>query len=152
MIECLPIGICAWNYRLTGATPDETARLTFDWLSEQGEIRTLGASYLVSKVGIFSGTWQLEREDEVVAVARKLNPFTRIFEIEFRGGIAVLEAESPFFRAMVLRMPDGEGGSIRPVHPLTRRATMEMAGVPFEIQCFAFWLTALMWRRAANSQ
>lgn len=151
MVACNPLGLFSWNYRLTGPTPDESATVEFQWLSEQGLISTPRGQYRVSKSGILSGSWILSQGGKPMADARKPNPFTRRFEIDFGDRSAVLEPESALFRPMILTMPDGGGGRIAPLHPFTRRATMDMAGVPFHMQCFAFWLAALMWKRAASS-
>lgn len=150
MIRCDPIGICSWTFRLTGATPDEAATIRFQWVSEEGTIHTPRTCYQVVKLSMFSGTWQLEQDEAVVAVARKRNPFVRRFEIEYGNRCAVLEAETALSRVMKLSTPNA-GGYIAPAHPFTRRGTIEVVGIPFEIQCFAFWLTALIWRRAASS-
>lgn len=151
MIACDPVWLFSWNYQVKGSAAGETARIERRWFSEQGAIETPRARYQIVKQGIFSGTWHLERDETVVAVARKPNPLTRRFEITFAGQFAVLEAQSMFSRAMRLTTPNGAGGSIVPLHPFTRRATMDLPGIPFDIQCFALWLTVLMWRRAAKN-
>jgi hypothetical protein len=151
MIRCDPIGICSWAFRLTGPTSDEAATIRFRWVSEEGTIDTPKACYHVAKLGMFSGTWQLERDGAVAAVARKRNPLLRRFEIEYDGRRAVLEAQTALSRVMILNTPNAGGGTIAPAHPFTRRGTIEVVGIPFEIQCFAFWLTALIWKRDSSS-
>jgi hypothetical protein len=151
MIRCDPIGICSWTFRLTGTTSDETATIRFRWVSEEGTIDTPRAHYQVAKSGMFSGIWQLEQDGAVVAVARKRNPFLRRFEIEYDDQCAVLEAQTALSRVMKLSTPNAGGGYIAPAHPFTRRGTIEVVGIPFEIQCFAFWLTALLWKRDSSS-
>ncbi len=151
MIRCDPMGICSWSYRLTGAAAEQTATLVIYWPGEQGAIATPNGNYQVHKPRMLGGVWQLELNGDVVAVAEKPNPFTRRFEIKSGAGSAVLEADSPFSRNMVLAAPDGKSGLIAPAHPFTRRATMEETGLPFELQCFAFWLSVILWRRAANN-
>ncbi|MCX7009741.1 MAG: hypothetical protein NTY53_21280 [Kiritimatiellaeota bacterium] len=151
MIRCDPMGICSWNYRLTGEAEEQTATIEIYWPGEQGAITTPSVHYQVVKLGMFSGTWQLGLNGKIVAMAEKPNPLTRRFEIKFGEETAILEAESPLSRIMVLSTPDGKSGVITPAHPFTRRATMEDTGLPFELHCFAFWLSAILWRRAANS-
>lgn len=151
MIRCDPMGICSWNYRLTGAATEQTANIIIYWPGEQGAIATPSGSFQVHKPGMLGGVWQLELNGIVVAVAEKPNPFTRRIEIKSGEVTAVLEAESPFSRNMRLSAPDGKSGLIAPAHPFTRRATMEETGLPFDLQCFAFWLSVILWRRAANN-
>lgn len=150
MISCTPAGFCSWDFRLRGTAPGEVATITFQWFTEQGTIETPGACFQVVKPGLLKGEWQFERDGAVAAVGRKTSPFARRFEIEFDGQAAVLEAESAFGRAMRLTTPGG-GGRIAPLHAFTRRATITVSGVPFHIQCVAFWLTALTWRRSAEA-
>lgn len=66
-------------------------------------------------------------------------------------GVRTIGATSTFSRARVFTAPNQGGGTIAPACWLSRRATMDIAGVPFAIQCFAFWLTALIWKRNAQS-
>lgn len=88
----------------------------------------------------------------MIVLARKTSPVQRRFELEYEGGTAILEAESVFRRAMRLTTDSGTGGLyIAPLHAFTRRAVMEMNRVPFAVQCAAFWLTVLMWRRDSDS-
>jgi hypothetical protein len=63
-----------------------------------------------------------------------------------------LKASSAFTRAFEIKCDDRRVGTIRPDHAFTRRAEIECAEVvPERIQLFAFWLTVLAWRRAANN-
>lgn len=151
MITCKPTSLFSWNYLLQGETPDETATVEFNWFSEQGTITAGPEVYTVAKLGVFSGTWQLEQGHAVLAVARKPNAFTRRFEIEYGPRTGIPEAVSAFSNAMQFIAPNHGGGTISPAHWFSRRATLDIAGVPFPIQCFLFWLTALTWKRSSES-
>jgi hypothetical protein len=80
----------------------------------------------------------------------KRNALTRSFDIHARSGQYSLEAASFAMRSMVFRGPGGSA-TIAPAHAFTRRAIIDGSCPDFEIMCFAFWLTALTWRRAANN-
>ncbi|MCW1884858.1 hypothetical protein OKA04_08970 [Luteolibacter flavescens] len=120
------------------------------WYSERGGLWVDGESFTVCKGGAWSGHWRLEGAEGVLFTAQKISAFRRSFEISGHGVKATLCAESAFGRAMRL-----EGGGmnvlIRPVHPFTRRAEIHGEVRDFRLVAFAFWLTALIWRRAASS-
>lgn len=86
----------------------------------------------------------------ILFTAKKTSAFARTFEIAGGDLQATLHAASAFGRTMIL-----EGGGqdlvIAPAHPFTRRATMTGRCGDFRLAAFAFWLTSLIWRRAANS-
>jgi hypothetical protein len=148
MIECLPVGICSWDYVLRG--DGHEARIVFNWMSEQGRLWLDGREYRIEKDGPFSGSWRMESDEATLFTARKTSAFTRTFEIAGAGVQATLHAASPFGRTMVLETGGGPC-VIAPAHPFTRRATMSGTCGDFRLAAFAFWLTGLVWRRAANS-
>lgn len=148
MILCLPKGICSWNFDLR--TSGHSASVEFDWMGEQGAMTIDGMPHEVRKHGMFSGQWTLEANSTTLASAQKSNPFTRSFDLTTSSGTVVLRAESAFGRAMLLEGADFHG-LIAPVHPFTRRASITGQVPDFRIACFAFWLAALVWRRAAQS-
>lgn len=148
MIECLPAGICSWNYLLRGDGHD--ARVDFNWMSEQGRLWIGSREYRIEKDGPFSGSWRMESAEGTLFHAQKCSAFTRTFEITGAGVQAMLHAASAFGRTMVLES-GGEQSIIAPAHPFTRRASMSGTCGDFRLAAFAFWLTGLTWRRAANS-
>jgi hypothetical protein len=81
---------------------------------------------------------------------QKTNPLTRTFEISGAFGSAELRAQSAIGRTMVADGPD-LSFTITPEHAFTRRATISGSWIDFKIVSFAFWLTIITWRRAANS-
>ncbi len=97
-----------------------------------------------------SGTWVLQQNGRELMMARKPNPFTRTMEILYGGNRYLLEAKSAFGRTMIL---SGRGTSceITPAHSFTRRASISGQWEDFTTVAFAFWLTSLMWKRAAQS-
>jgi len=148
MILCLPKGICSWNFDLSEA--GHSASVEFDWMGEQGAMTIDGKRHEVRKHGVFSGHWTLEANSTTVATARKSSAFTRSFDLATSSGGAVLRAESAFGRTMLLEGADFHA-VIMPAHPFTRRASITGQIPDFRITCFAFWLAALVWRRAAQS-
>lgn len=119
-------------------------------MRERGRIELGDVEYAVVKHGIASGKWTLEGAGGILLTARKHNPFTRRFGIVGAGVQADLRAPSVVSRRMELT-GGGVHCRIRPQHGFTRRATIvgDCADVP--LVCFAFWLTVLTWRRAANT-
>ena len=148
MIECLPCGICSWSYDLDG--DGHRGHTTLRMMSEQGDLSVDGQSFAVVKEGVWSGRWRLESGSGVLFTAQKSSAFMRTFEISGNGGGAVLSAESAFKRAMRL---EGNQANVvmRPVHAFTRRAVITGEAEDFRLVVFAFWLTALLWRRAASN-
>lgn len=148
VIECNPLGICSWDFELQGE--GLRARCGFGWPTESGWIDVDGSSFAVNKQGFFSGKWELVRALRTMATAEKRSTFTRSFDIHTSSGQYTLEADSFATRTMFLRGPGGSA-TIEPAHVFTRRATIKGSYPDFETLCFAFWLTALTWRRAANN-
>lgn len=148
MIECLPAGIGSWNYLLRG--DGQEARIEFNWMGEQGRLRVGDEEFRIEKDGLFSGSWRMESDQGTLFTALKSSAFTRTFEIAGRGVHSTLHAASAFGRTMILDS-GGQQSVIAPAHPFTRRASMSETCGDFHLAAFAFWLTGLIWRRAANS-
>jgi len=146
-IECAPRGICSWNFLLRG--DGHSAEIRLSTLLEKGGLVADGVVYEVHKGGWLSGEWTLLEGGQPVVLARKPSAFWRRFDLSGPSGGGVLEAT---WGSRTMRL-DGAGMScrIKPVHLFTRRATIEGSFEDFRVVAFAFWLTALMWRRAANS-
>jgi hypothetical protein len=141
------MGIGSWNYLLEGdgcSTQTELNRM-----SESGRL-IVGPSYHeVLKQGFMSGTWVLEKNDRELMAARKPNPFTRTMEIVHGGNRYLLESKSAFGRTMLLS-GRRTACEITPAHSFTRRASISGQWQDFMTVAFAFWLTSLMWKRAAQ--
>jgi len=148
MIRCTPIGICSWNYQLEGAGC--SARTELNLMGESGRLFAGTSIHEVVKQGFMSGTWMLVRNGAGIASARKPNPFMRTFAIEGVGGVCMLEARSAMGRTMLFSGP-GISCEITPEHPFTRRANITGQWNDFTTVAFAFWLTSLLWRRAASN-
>lgn len=148
MIECLPAGIFSWDYVLRG--DGHEARISFNWMSEQGRLWIDSHEYRIEKDGPFSGSWRMESAVGTLFHAQKSSAFTRTFGITGAGVQARLHAASAFGRTMILES-GGQQSVIAPAHPFTRRASMSGTCGDFRLAAFAFWLTGLTWRRAANS-
>lgn len=148
MIRCLPIGICSWDYDLQG--DGHHAQLGFRSMREQGDLFIDQIQHEVVKPSVFTGEWNFMGPQGQVFSATKLGIFTRGIEIQGREGAFNLGALSAFGRTMLVDGP-GTNFQIAPDHAFTRRASVEGTWQDFRLVCFSFWLTAMMWRRAARS-
>jgi hypothetical protein len=143
--------MCSWNYLVRGPEAGD-AIVTFNFLSEQGTIALGGVTLQVVKQGWLSGHWTLDTEAGPYAQAVKPNALFRSFNIDAGGQQFNVAAASPIGRTFNITADGQTLGTIRPAHPFTRRAFVECdSSVPELVQLFAFWLTALTWKRAANS-
>jgi hypothetical protein len=143
-----PSSIFGWDFDLTGPV---SGLASFDWLGESGQIQVDGVLYQVVKQGWLSGEWTLERAGEVYARASKTGVFGRAMQIDGAGMTLTLNPHTPFTRSFDIDANGRCVGSVTPDHAFTRRATIDIARtVPAEMQVFAFWLIALLWRRAAR--
>jgi len=151
MIRCTPRSLCSWDYDLNGE--GHQAVVEFNWGSEQGMIRAGGKHFDVCKQGVMSGHWTLEHSGVRVASGIKTSVFTRGFEIESPMGSLELLAQSAFSRSFALERAGRTIAVIEPAHAFTKRATIETAerDCDFPTLAFAFWLTAINWRRAASN-
>jgi hypothetical protein len=151
MLTCLPQSVCSWNYRVRGASAGEAA-VTFNFLSEQGTIALGGVTLQVVKHGWLSGKWTLESGAGTYAVAVKPSSLYRSFDLDAGQMQFNLAAASPLGRTFNVTASGTTLGTIRPAHLFTRRAFVECDdSVPELVQLFAFWLTALTWKRAADN-
>ena len=148
MIECRPLSICSWGFKLSGE--NFSAETDIDWVGESGEIAVNGRVLTVTKTGIFSPEWTLAENGITVATATKNSMLTRSFKIGSNDQSFDLEALSPFARSMSL-VGAGISMNIEPVHPFTRRATISGTSNNDAVVAFAFWLTLLIWRRQSNA-
>lgn len=147
-ILCQPRSLFNWNYDFSG--PELSGSTRLNHFTEQGEIVLNGSPYPVVKDGFLSGQWRLEQEGKTLLTARKPNPLTRRFELTGSGITATLVASSPFSRGTVLT---SEAGVVefKRAHPFTRKARITGDQCDLTLVAFAFWLSALTWRRAASN-
>jgi hypothetical protein len=151
MLTCVPQSLCLWDYRVFG-TSGGAAALTFNFFTEQGSIWVGDAEFAVRKHGPMSGHWSLEHGQRTLADATKPSAMFRSFELQVHDLHFTLTAQSPLTRCYDMLCGDRCVGTIRPMHPLTRRACIECAPeVPELAQLFAFWLAVITWRRAAKN-
>ena len=121
----------------------------FNFMSEQGNI-SLDSSYYDIKHTWLRGEWSLELDGKVVAIAIKPNPLTWFFKVSYNSRELVLRGKSPFTQSFVIEQDNRFLGRIQPMHAFTRRATVNCSSsVAIPVQIFLFWLTVLMWKRAA---
>jgi hypothetical protein len=147
-IQCLPLGICSWNFSLLGE--DFQAQSDFKLMSEQGRLQIRDKDYHILKHGPFSGRWTMEHGGRSILEGRKTNPLTRGFEIHGNHGTALLRPVSTFGRSMELSI-HGRSALIEPAHPFTRRSSITGDWEDLETVLFAFWLTVILWRRRTRN-
>ena len=149
MIQCKPLGICSWDFRIAGGK--NKAILNFNWLSEQGGITIDGYRFDVNKHGMLSGKWTLDHPKLPSVSAQK--GFTRSFDIQDSSGKLRLAADSPFGRSFSIADGTSTIAKLAPVHLFTRRSTIRLFNhkVDFATIAFSFWLVVLTWRRAARN-
>lgn len=164
-IRCLPRGVCSWNFHLTGK--DHRADVELGTFRDRGRIRVDDEhAFEVRREGLLSRTWTLvtprdspggspegPRGGSVVRTAEKL-PLRRSYEIGLgSGATGTLRPRTLFSSAFVLEQGLSTLATIRTDHLFTRRASIQTAGrgVDFPTICFAFWLTAMTWRRTRRS-
>ena len=159
MIRCLPRGICSSNYILQ--SEQQNAVLTFNLMSETGQIEIGSEIFEVAKQGWLSGHWDLvgmlnESDDQMVlASGIKPNAFTRSFDFTVGSETYLLQARSPLGRTFEMiggEMVQGERrlvSEIAPDHPFTRRASIKTFDdeIPFVVHAFTFWLVSMIWKR-----
>lgn len=150
-INCLPQGVCSWNFMLDGE--GVLAETTVSMLKESGTMVINGQVYDIKKNGVLSGEWILSQGDVVLAVGSKASVFKRSFEISTGPDQWQLHPESALGRTFKIIRSNEVIGRISPMHPFTRRATIEMLQPGHELQLviFSFWLVILIWRRAASN-
>jgi hypothetical protein len=151
MLTCVPQSLCLWDYRVLG-TSAGSAAVTFNFFTEQGTISLGDAEFTICKHGPMSGRWTLEHGGRTLAEATKPSAMFRSFELRVHDLRFTVTAQSAVTRCYDVLSGDRRLGTIRPVHPFTRRACIECAPeVPELAQLFAFWLAVVTWRRAAKN-
>ncbi|BDM81787.1 hypothetical protein AM10699_46540 [Acaryochloris marina MBIC10699] len=149
-LQCIPASMWGWNYRIE--TSQGTARIELKVMKDEGEIILPDASYTITHP-MLSGEWSLkqDREESIVAQARKPNPLRRKLELTFGTQKLVLQAVSPFRREFQIRQGSQVLGRIRPDSFSSRQATIAVnAPLDLKIQLFLFWLTVMLWRQGAS--
>ena len=125
--------------------------MTFGSFRAHGSIQHGLIHHDVRKQGLFSEHWTLERHGQRIAEAHK-DSFIRRYTVSADCGVFVVQAEGIFTRDFEILCGESVAGTIRPAHGFTRRAFIHCSdAVPEICQLFAFWLTALSWKRASES-
>ncbi|WP_299487611.1 hypothetical protein [Acaryochloris sp. IP29b_bin.137] len=149
-LHCIPASMWGWNYGIE--TSQGTARIELKVMKDEGEIILPDESYTITHP-MLSGEWVLkqDREDSIVAQARKPNPLRRKLELTCGTQKLVLQAVSPFRREFQIRQSNQVLGRIRPDSFSSRQATIEVnAPLDLKVQLFMFWLTVMLWRQGAS--
>ncbi|PCJ54183.1 MAG: hypothetical protein COA70_05995 [Planctomycetota bacterium] len=129
------------------------ASLVFNLMGEQGSLTLDGETYLVRKHGMGSGHWSLELDEQEVLSAQKVSMLSRRIEMSTPMGELTLSPESAMGRSFKLFREEQVLARIEPVHPFTRRSTIQLDAEDYDAPtlAFAFWLVLMSWRRAQQS-
>jgi len=151
LLRCLPTSICSWNFNVDqeGSYFGSTVMRS---MTETGEIHAAGSTFGVTKGGMFSGRWTLDEHGLTMAEATKPSSMFRAYELAAEGRQYDLAAVSVLSRPFAMKRGGRLVLTIQPVHPFTRRSEIHvMEDTPAPVVMFAFWLTAMTWRRQARS-
>ncbi|MEO7497799.1 MAG: hypothetical protein ABIT83_00985 [Massilia sp.] len=151
MLLCKPKSFFSSDYVLEG--DGRRADLTFRWTSEQGTIIVDRTVFEVRKHGIMNPEWTLEGAGHQLATAVKPSAFTRTFDIRSDSTSMVLRAAAPMSRRFEIDQAGALLATIAPKNLFSRQAVIDTreGKLDFPTMCFALWLTALTWRREAQS-
>lgn len=151
MIHFEPSSFLSWSFAVTGGP--STARLAFQWFTEQGELVVDGDALRVRKHGPGSGRWTLERDGETLAAAQKRSPFTRTIDVSVAGESLTLTPESALRRAFVLERDGLVVATFAPKRLFSRKGTISLRddSLEWSTVCFCLWLVLQLWRRAAKA-
>ncbi len=147
-VNCLPVGICSWNYELSGSGLE--ARTSLSMMGESGGVSVNGRAFSINKSGVLAPKWLMEEGAQVIAEASSESLLTRAMVIFSGADRYVLSASSAFGREFELA---GKNAQVRytPSHMFTRRAVMSGQCERAELAVFGFWLAALSWKRSQNN-
>lgn len=147
-----PLRPWSWSYYLEGGGHEAIWKKR--WTSEQGSLLIDDEPFDVRKQGLGSGTWLLVQGDDIHSTARKTSAFRRRFLMTSPMGRLMLEPVSAFGRTFYLGTTDGDlVAMISPKNIFSRKAEIEVkdAQADFPTIVFSFWLTVILWRRAAGA-
>lgn len=151
MLTARPPGVLAQAYdvydgaQLVGST-------RFHVFSQRGEIELSGRTLTIDRDGL-AGPWRLHSGPRVIATAERPSILRRRWIIKPAEGAPLeLTPTSWSIRNVTLRQAGVPIGSISRTSVLKREARIDLPEeLGIEVTMFVFWLTALIWRRAAQS-
>lgn len=152
-MDCVPESLCSWNYTID-SLPSGTGYAEFDFFTQTGSVRLHHQTYTVQKQGLLLNDWLLIETSTGATLGRAIKPnlLFRHYELEVEQVRFVVRAESVLLWDFGIYQEESLYGSIRPVHPFTRRADFYCdPQIPELGQLFAFWLVILAWRNQARS-
>lgn len=151
MLRASPDSWLSWQFSIFDENK-AIAKIDIAWVREAGTLHLQGTDYRVYREKLLSGAFILEKDGTVIARAEKPSALTRSFKVTCDGRNFVLEAESAFLRAFVLRENEQTIGTIKPEHAFTRNAVVDLpADMALPVRIFMIWLTFILWKRDADS-
>jgi len=150
-IDCLPQGICSWQFSFT--IKDQDIVSDVGRFRDQGWFSIDGERYQIEKESLFGNAWSVKHRGMTVVRAEKAGIFSRCWEIKYHQQTFQLQPTSLFARGLALVKNDKPLLQINRKHPFTRRAVLELQddALAPELVAFAFWLSTVIWRRKARA-
>lgn len=143
MIRCVPVAICSWDYHLQ--SPGHFAELRSGFSSAPGMFVN-GRRMEIVREGFFTHVWSLREGGREIGRAEKTSTLKSEITGFGPGGSFQIWSD-----AMHVSIVGRAALIIKRDHMFTRRATIHGDFKDFTTAAFAFWLIALTWRRAAQS-
>ena len=141
----------SWDFAILEGSR-EVADMDLSAWREKATLTIDGVEYRVSREGLVSGDFLLERGGTVLARATKPSAFWNTFIIHYMGREYTLRKASMWRRTFILDDQGHEIGRIVP-HSMWRRdgtATLP-PDWPLPVRAFVVWLVIILWKREADS-
>lgn len=151
MLTARPPGIFSQAYDVTDGDA-LVGSVRFHVFSQRGEIELSGRTLTIDRDGV-AGAWRLHAGPRVLATAERPSILRRRWIIRPTDGPPLeLMPTSGSIRNVTLRRAGIPIGSISRTSLLRRTARIDLPEeLGIEVTLFAFWLTGLLWRRAAQA-
>jgi hypothetical protein len=148
-MKAVPKSFASWDYTVTDAGRT-LASLERSRYGEKGAFAVDGVQYEINREGLL-GDFVLESGAAAIARATEPSLFRRTFVISHGSREFTLRAQSPILRTFLVEEGGKRIGSIAPEGVFTRKAAVDLPGLPLPVTLFLVWLTVLFWRRQADS-
>lgn len=141
----------SWDFDVCDSDSNTVAEIQLSNWRERGTLHVQGVEYRVfreSPLGLFL----LERDDSIVASAKKPSALFRFFSLACNDIEYGLRARSPVGREFLLCDGSGSVGRITPQGLFNRRAEVDLPEhLPLPFRAFVVWLALLLWKRDSDS-
>jgi hypothetical protein len=149
MLTCVPNGTSSRDYEIleAGSVVASVEPFTF---SKKAVFRYRGESFDVIKPTFPGGEWNLSQSSDVIAWAKRPNPFIRSFDLTSDRLYFTLNPSRPMGRTFKITADAKLIGTITPSSASKHPAVIDCApAMPVLLQLFSFCLVVFMWERGA---